>query len=60
MRQNLESGGHLSIINLLVQVPLLGQVSFPMGNGYCVTGELSRSNDLPNVFLDMPSWLDLL
>jgi hypothetical protein len=34
---NIESGGHLLIIDLL-PVPL--QVSFPEGDGYRVTGEL--------------------
>ena len=43
-----------------LQVPLSHPVSFPMGNSYSVTGEPSHSNDLPNVFLDTPSWLDFL
>ena len=59
---NSESGGQSSIVNFppVEQVPLPYQVSFPMGNGYSVTRQLSRSNDPPNVFLDMPTWLDFL
>jgi hypothetical protein len=60
--QDLESGGHLSIINLLEPVPRREPpwVSFPAGNGYSMTEEMSRSNELLNAFLDRPRWQELL
>jgi hypothetical protein len=53
MRQNFERGGHLIFIDLLDLDP---RASLPEGNGYMVIGELSRSNKLPNAFLNRYRW----
>ena len=34
--------------------------AIPDGNGARITGVLSRSNELPNVFLDRTRWLESL
>src|SRR6266403_5523166 len=55
MERNLENRGHPSIIDLLR--PASYPMSIPDRNGNRLTGELSRDNELPNVFPERPQWL---
>src|SRR6266403_3166793 len=55
MGRDFENRGHLSIVDLLRPASCLA--SIPDRNGDRVTGELSRGNELPNVFLEGSRWL---
>src|SRR6266403_517097 len=65
MGRNLENRRQLSIIDLYeshirvciqVCIRVCIRVHLPDRNGDWVTGELSRGNELPNVFLEGPRW----
>src|SRR6266403_5990843 len=58
MGRDFENRGHLSIVDLLRPASCLA--SIPDRNGDRVTGELSRGNELPNVFLEGSRWLKAL
>jgi len=52
---------HLSIFfvpitTLVIVIVIVVLVSFPAGNGYWVTGDLSLGNEMPNVIRDASRW----